>query len=152
MSFAPTPSLSQKRILVIEDNVENLRLFRAILQLENALISEAERAEKGIEIARREQPHVILMDMQMPGMDGLTATRLLRADPLTCHIPIIVITASAMHEDRLRAAEAGCSGYISKPVDPVSLARQIANFINASAVNATASPLSTSEPASTLEH
>lgn len=129
MNFDSTHPLAGKRILVIEDNVENLRLFRAILRLERAIVSEANRAEQGIEIAQREQPHVILMDMQMPGMDGLAATRLLRADPLTRHIPIIVVTASAMIEDRTRAQEAGCSGYISKPVDPISLAAQIANFL-----------------------
>ena len=131
MSFDSTHFLAEKRILVIEDNVENLRLFRAILHLERAIVSEAERAEKGIEIARREQPHVILMDMQMPGMDGLTATRVLRADPQTHHIPIIVVTASAMQEDRVRAQQAGCSGYISKPIDPSSLGRQIAAFMSA---------------------
>lgn len=139
MNFDFNHSLAGKRVLVIEDNMENLRLFRAILQLECAIVSDANRAERGIEIARREQPHVILMDMQMPGMDGLEATRVLRADPLTRHIPIIIVTASAMIEDRARAQEAGCSGYISKPVDPMSLATQIASFIGAAPVRASAS-------------
>lgn len=129
MSFDASHPLADKRVLVVEDNVENLRLFRAILQLEKALVSETDRAEKGIEMAQRDQPHVILMDMQMPGMDGLMATRLLRSNPLTSHIPVIVITASAMREDRLRAQEAGCSGYITKPIDPISLATQIAGFL-----------------------
>lgn len=90
---------------------------------------EAFRGAEGIEIARRELPDVILVDMQMPEMDGLSATRLLRADPRTAAIPVIVVTASAMREDRTRAFEAGCSGYITKPIDPVTLGTQIAAFL-----------------------
>lgn len=132
MSLSGQPSgLADKRILIVEDTIENLRLFRAILQLEDAIVLQAERALKGIEIARSELPDVILMDMQMPEMDGLTAIRLLRADPLTQHIPIIVITASAMNEDRQRAQEAGCNGYITKPVDPISFGSQIVAFMQA---------------------
>lgn len=126
MSFHNGPALDGMRVLVIEDTSENLRLFRAILQLENAEVLEAERAGKGIELARSHQPHVILMDMQMPEMDGLTATRMLREDEETRHIPIIVVTASAMLEDRARAMEAGCNGYITKPVDPATFGEQIA--------------------------
>ncbi len=130
MSLSGGPSgLADKRILIVEDTIENLRLFRAILQLEDAIVLQAERALKGIEIARSELPDVILMDMQMPEMDGLTAIRLLRADPLTQHIPIIVITASAMSEDRQRAQQAGCNGYITKPVDPASFGSQIVAFM-----------------------
>ncbi|MBW3637826.1 MAG: response regulator [Armatimonadetes bacterium] len=121
--------MADKRILIVEDTIENLRLFRAILQLEDAIVLQAERALKGIEIARSELPDVILMDMQMPEMDGLTAIRILRADPLTQHIPIIVITASAMNEDRQRAQQAGCNGYITKPVDPASFGSQIVAFM-----------------------
>jgi CheY-like chemotaxis protein len=126
MSFHNGPALDGVRVLVIEDTSENLRLFRAILQLENAEVLEADRAQKGIDLAKSEQPHVILMDMQMPEIDGLTATRLLREDASTRHIPVIVVTASAMSEDRIRAMEAGCSGYITKPVDPVTFGEQIA--------------------------
>ncbi len=122
--------LEGKRVLVVEDTPENLRLFRAILGLEKAVVIEAERAQDGIDLAHSESPDVILMDMQMPEMDGLTATRLLRADPETAEIPIVVITASAMREDRQRAFDAGCSGYITKPVDPASLVKQIVSFLN----------------------
>lgn len=121
--------MKDKRILIIEDTPENLRLFRAILQLEDAIVLEADRAQTGIELARRELPDLILMDMQMPEMDGLTATQILRADPQTQNIPVVIITASAMREDRKRAFDAGCSGYITKPVDPVSLVQQIASFL-----------------------
>lgn len=122
--------LEGKKVLVVEDIAENLRLFRAILKLGKAEVIEADRAQLGIDLAHSESPDVILMDMQMPEMDGLTATRLLRADPATADIPIVVITASAMREDRQRAFDAGCSGYITKPVDPMSLVRQIADFLN----------------------
>ncbi len=122
-------SLRGVRVLVIEDAVENMRLFRAILRLEDATMLEAYRGAEGIEIAKSEVPDVILVDMQMPEMDGLTATRLLRADPKTTAIPVIVVTASAMAEDRARAFDAGCSGYITKPVDPVTLGKQIAAFL-----------------------
>jgi len=120
--------LQGKRILIIEDMPENLRLLRAILRLEDVVVLEAERAATGIELARRELPDLILMDMQMPEMDGLTATKLLRADPQTQHIPIVIVTASAMPDDRRRAFAAGCSGYITKPIDPVSMIEQLAAF------------------------
>jgi len=127
--FGGEPALAGRRVLVVEDVLENLRLFRAILQLEGAQVLEAASGREGIEIATREQPDIILMDMQMPEMDGLTASRLLRAEPRTRHIPIVVITASAMDEDRRRALEAGCDGYISKPIDPVIFGSQIAEFL-----------------------
>ncbi len=127
------PVLSGKKVLVIEDVVENLRLFRAILNLEDAQVFEAQAADEGIAIAQREQPDIILMDLQMPGMDGLTATRLLREDPQTQGIPIIVLTASAMEEDKNRAREAGCDGYITKPIDPPVFVQQVADFLKAAA-------------------
>jgi len=120
--------LQGKRILIIEDMPENLRLLRAILRLEDVVVLEAERAATGIELARREQPDLILMDMQMPEMDGLSATKILRADPQTQNIPIIIVTASAMPDDRRRAFAAGCSGYITKPIDPVLMIQQLAAF------------------------
>lgn len=121
-------ALKDKRILIIEDMPENLRLFRAILQLEDAVVLEAQRAQLGIELARTERPDLILMDMQMPEMDGLSATQILRDDPQTRDIPIVIITASAMSADRKRAFEAGCNGYITKPIDPMSMVAQLAAF------------------------
>ena len=120
------PALMGKKVLVVEDTPENMRLFRAILRLEDATVWEAASGAEGIELATRDLPDVILVDMQMPGMDGLTATRFLRADPRTRDIPVIVVTASAMLEDRERAVEAGCSGYVTKPVDPVTFGSLIA--------------------------
>jgi CheY-like chemotaxis protein len=118
-------ALEGKRILVIEDTEENLRLFHAILKLEGAITMEADRARKGIEIAEREQPDLILMDIHMPEMDGLTATRLLRAGDKTSHIPIIAVTASVMESDRAQTLDAGCNGYIPKPIDPTSFVEKI---------------------------
>ncbi len=124
-----TPSLAGKRILVIEDTEENLRLFHAIFKLEGAETLEADEAQKGIEIAQHEHPDVILMDVHMPGMDGLAATRVLRADPKTCNIPIVAVTASVMDTDRDNALAAGCDGHIPKPIDPASLVEMVASYL-----------------------
>ncbi len=124
-----TSVLAGKRVLVIEDTVENMRLFRAVLKLEGVQILEAERAQKGIEMACREQPDLILMDIQMPDMDGLTATRILRADAKTRDIPIIAVSASVMARDRHKTLEAGCDGHIAKPIDPSTFGAEIAVFL-----------------------
>jgi two-component system cell cycle response regulator DivK len=123
------PALEGKRVLVIEDTVENMRLFRAVLKLEGVEVLEAESASAGIEIAARESPDLILMDIQMPEMDGLTATRLLRAEPKTAHIPIVAVTASVTEKDRSKTLEAGCDGHIPKPIDPSVFGQQLAGFL-----------------------
>lgn len=124
------PALAGKRILVVEDTPQNLRLFRAVLQLEGAVVLEAVDAQTGIALAQSEQPDVILMDIQMPGMDGLEATRRLRADPQTQRIPIIAVTASVMDADRHQTVAAGCDGYIPKPIDPALFGAQIAAILD----------------------
>ena len=121
--------LQDKRILVVEDTPENRKLFRAVLRLEGADVFEASGALQGIEIAGRELPDLILMDIQMPGMDGLEATRRLRSDPRTASIPIIAVTASVMERDRDMIREAGCNELIPKPINPASFSQQIAAFI-----------------------
>jgi two-component system cell cycle response regulator DivK len=123
------PQLEGKRVLVIEDTAENMRLFRAVLKLEGVEVLEAENASVGIEIAARETPDLILMDIQMPEMDGLTATRLLRAEPRTAHIPIVAVTASVTEKDRNKTLEAGCDGHIPKPIDPSIFGQQLAGFL-----------------------
>lgn len=118
--------LEGKRILIIEDNAENTRLFRAILKLEGVTeVFEAERARSGIELAQQNLPDLILMDIQMPDMDGLTATRLLRSDPATAAIPIVAVTASVTEKDRREILEAGCDEHIAKPIDPAAFVEQI---------------------------
>lgn len=121
--------LEDKRILVVEDTPENRKLFRAVLQLEGAEVFEASGALQGIEIAGRELPDLILMDIQMPGVDGLEATRRLRADPRTASIPVVAVTASVMERDRNQTIEAGCNSLIAKPIDPALFGQQIASFI-----------------------
>jgi two-component system cell cycle response regulator DivK len=122
-------SLEGKRVLVIEDTAENMRLFRAVLKLEGVEVLEADGARKGIEIAEREKPDLILMDIQMPDMDGLEATRLLRSNESTSGIPIVAVTASVMDRDRSKTLEAGCDGHIPKPIDPSVFGKQIAAFL-----------------------
>ncbi|MES3022660.1 MAG: response regulator [Pseudomonadota bacterium] len=104
------------RILVVEDNQANMKL--AVLLLENAGHSVlcALDAESALTLARAEQPDLILMDIQLPGMDGLAATALLKGDPATAAIPVIALTALAMKEDQERSQIAGCDGYIAKPL------------------------------------
>jgi CheY-like chemotaxis protein len=121
--------LKGRRVLVIEDSVQNIRLFRAVLRLAGATVLDAERALSGIDIARREKPDIILMDIQMPGMDGLTATRLLRECEETRHIPVVAVTASVLEGDRDEVIAAGCDGYLTKPIDPDTFAEAIAGFL-----------------------
>ena len=104
------------RILVVEDNAANMKL--ACLLLENAGHEAivAVDAEIGLTLARAEKPDLILMDIQLPGMDGMAATRLLKADPVTAAIPVIALTAMAMKEDREKTRAAGCDTYIAKPL------------------------------------
>ena len=103
-------------ILIVEDNEKNLKLVRDVLQFSKYRTVEATTAEKGLEIARVERPALILMDIHLPGMDGITALRSLRGDQLTARIPEIAVTASAMTFGRKKALEAGFEGYQSKPI------------------------------------
>ena len=105
------------RILVIEDNKMNMKLVRSLLQLKQFEVLEAEDAEQGILMAQEYIPNLILMDIQLPGMDGLTATRIIKNNPALTHIPVIALTSHAMRGDDLKASEAGCDGYITKPID-----------------------------------
>jgi len=107
--------MQTKTILVVEDNPLNLELVVATLELNNYHVLRAEDAETGIELARAHRPDLILMDVQLPGMDGLAATRLIKADQAMCDIPVVALTAYAMKKDEEEAERAGCSGYITKP-------------------------------------
>jgi len=104
------------RILIVEDSPTNMLLVVDVLESAGHTALQAPRAEAGIALARSEQPDLILMDIQLPDMDGMTATRLLKADALTASIPVIALTASAMKGDRERIMEAGFDGYIEKPI------------------------------------
>ncbi len=103
-------------VLYIEDNVFNRTLVRRILEAEGIKVAEADNADDGIEMARTLVPDLILMDLSMPELDGLTATRTLRQIPALSHVPIVAVTANVMPDDRQRALEI-CDGYIPKPID-----------------------------------
>ncbi len=104
------------RILIIEDNPTNLTLAIFLLQSAGHSVISAVDAEAGLTIAREQQPDLILMDIQLPGMDGLQATAVLKRDPATRAIPVIALTALAMKGDEARIRAAGCDGYIAKPM------------------------------------
>ena len=103
-------------VLIVEDNEANMRLARLLLVNAGHSVLWAADAETGLTLAREKQPALILMDIQLPGMDGLAATSLLKQDPHTAHIPVIALTAMAMKEDRDKTLRAGCDAYIIKPL------------------------------------
>jgi len=104
------------RVLVVEDNPANMTLAVFLLQSVGHAVLSATNAEAGLTLARDEQPNLILMDIQLPGMDGLEATALLKRDDATRAIPVIALTALAMKGDEERIRAAGCDGYIAKPM------------------------------------
>jgi two-component system, cell cycle response regulator len=126
------------RILVIDDNPTNLKLACEVLECEGYEVVRAIDAEKAKEMIASRLPDLILMDIGLPGMDGLTFTRILKADDLTKHIPIVALTAFAMKGDSLKAFEAGCDGYISKPIDIRRFPQQIAEYLQQSGEKNTA--------------
>jgi two-component system cell cycle response regulator DivK len=104
-------------ILIVEDNEKNLKLARDVLQFSGFQTLEAESGEAAVDIARQHRPDLILMDIELPGIDGITALQQLRAGAETAGIPIVALTASAMSADRARFVGAGFDGYISKPIN-----------------------------------
>ena len=104
------------KVLVVEDNPANMTLAVFLLESAGHTVIRATNAEVGLTLARAEHPHLILMDIQLPGMDGLAATVLLKQDPATRAIPVIALTALAMKGDEARIRAAGCDGYIAKPL------------------------------------
>lgn len=103
-------------VLIVEDNRSNMLLAADLLEGAGFSVLEATNADDGIAVARRALPDVIVMDIQLPGTDGLTATRLLKSDPLTRDIPVVAVTAHAMRGDEARILAAGCDCYVSKPI------------------------------------
>jgi two-component system, cell cycle response regulator DivK len=103
-------------VLIVEDNPDNLKLASFLLESAGHAVISAPNAEAGLALARREHPELILMDIQLPGMNGLEATALLKADEATRAIPVIALTALAMKGDEERIRAAGCDGYIGKPM------------------------------------
>jgi len=122
--------MEEKTILVIEDNDINMQLMRAILQRGNYRILEADNAEAGIRLARAHLPDLILMDIQLPGMDGLSATRIIKEEPGMKHIPILAMTGLAMQSDMDKATQVGFAGYIVKPTSVKTILEIIARHIH----------------------
>jgi two-component system, cell cycle response regulator DivK len=121
--------MKHKTVLIVEDNHDNRAIFAAILNHFGYDVLEAEDGEGGVELARAEHPDLILMDISLPRMDGLEATSLLKADGATSDIPIIAVTAHAMREDEARVRNAGCDGYLAKPVEPMRVIEAVGHFL-----------------------
>ncbi|WP_434634798.1 response regulator [Chromobacterium sp. CV08] len=117
------------RILVVDDTPGNMLLTRAILESEGHTLFCAERARDGIDIARRELPDLVLMDVQMPEMDGIAAVAILKDDPRTRAIPVAALTACAMSGDRERMLAAGFDSYIEKPIDYLRFVAEIGRLL-----------------------
>jgi two-component system cell cycle response regulator DivK len=121
--------MSGKTVLYVEDNEYNLKMVRQLLARTAYQLIEAKDGELGVETALRELPDLILMDIQLPKLSGLEATRKLRADPKTAAIPIIVVTSFALSGDDQKAKDAGASAYLAKPYSPRELLQMIRKFV-----------------------
>ena len=121
--------MSGARVLVVDDNATNRKLISDLLAFAGYEILGAADAEEAQALLRRERPDLILMDIALPGMDGLTLTRQLKADARTREIPVVALTAFAMKGDEQRVLDAGCDGYISKPIDTVRLLVRVAETL-----------------------
>ena len=115
-------------ILIVEDNEKNLKLVRDVLQFKGYCTLEAKTAADGIALAQSQQPNLILMDIQLPGTDGVTALQNIRAEPLTASIPVVALTAFAMKDDRERFLQAGFDGYLDKPINVREFPEQVRRF------------------------
>jgi len=116
-------------ILVVEDNERNLKLLRDVLEYAGYDVRVARTGEDGVALAVKEPPDLVLMDLQLPGIDGMEALRRLRENPRTADIPVVAVTAQAMKQDRERALDAGFNGYIEKPISVRSFPDQVRSFL-----------------------
>jgi len=117
-------------VLLVDDNADNQEIYRIILVHHGFTVLLADDGEAGVRMARSHAPDLILMDLTMPIIDGLQATRILKADPATCAIPIVALTAHAMREDEVAAKEAGCDSFLSKPVEPRRVAAEVRRLLS----------------------
>ena len=119
--------MSEGRILVVEDNPKNLKLVRDVLTYAGYEVIEATSGEDGVRLAAERGPDLILMDLQLPGIDGAEALRQIRA--IERQVPVVAVTAFAMNNDRTRAFEAGFDGYVEKPISVRALPQQVSDFL-----------------------
>ena len=117
-------------ILVVEDNERNLKLLRDVLEYAGYDVRVARTGEDGVTLAVKEPPDLVLMDLQLPGIDGMEALRQLRASPRTADVPVVAVTAQAMKQDRERALEAGFDGYVEKPISVRAFPDQVRRFLS----------------------
>ena len=117
------------RVLIVEDNPVNMKLAAEVLEADGFHVDRATDAEQALELLTGHAPDLILTDIALPGMDGLSFARRVKADPRLRHIPILALTAHAMKGDDGKAFAAGCSGYITKPIQTRELARQIRGYL-----------------------
>ena len=122
--------MADETILVVEDSALNRKLVQAVLRPHGYRLLIATDGEEGIEIATREQPDLILMDMQLPKVSGYDATRTLKSQPETKHVTIVALTAHAMADERERALAIGCDGYITKPIDTRTFPDQVRQYLD----------------------
>jgi CheY-like chemotaxis protein len=125
--------MAGEKILIVEDNPMNLELATDLLEASGYVVIQAGTAEEGVELAKAESPDLILMDISLPGMDGLEATGLLKQDPATKDISVIAMTAHAMKGDEEKAFAASCAGYITKPINTREFPKTVARFIDSPA-------------------
>ena len=118
--------MAGEKILLIEDNAVNRDLIQFLLESQGYQVREAATAEEAFEFLKTQRPDLIVMDIQLPGMDGLEATKKLKENPATRDIPVVAVTSYAMKGDRESAAAAGCVGYITKPIDKTTFLQQVA--------------------------
>ena len=118
-----------KKILIVEDNEKNMYLMNFILTKKGYEVVKAETGEKGVETAIKERPDLVLMDIQLPGIDGFEATKQIRGSDANGEIPIVAITSYAMAGDKERVLAAGCNGYIEKPINPDTFVAEIEEYI-----------------------
>lgn len=119
----------KKKILIIEDNEQNSYLATFLLEKQGHEISLAVDGPRGIDLARRLRPDLILLDIQLPLMDGYAVARALRADPMLRNTPIVAVTSYAMAGDREKSLAAGCNGYLEKPIDPDTFAAEMERYL-----------------------
>ena len=117
------------KILIVEDNEKNMYLISYILKKKGYETIEATTGEQGVELAVKEKPDLVIMDIQLPGIDGLETTKRIRASAADANIPIIAMTSYAMTGDKEKAIEAGCTGYIEKPINPDTVLEEIEKYL-----------------------
>ncbi|MBI2997453.1 MAG: response regulator [Deltaproteobacteria bacterium] len=121
--------MTGEKILLVEDNPVNRRLAEFLLRSQGYQILQAGTAQEAFELLKCERPDLIVMDIQLPGMDGLEATKKLKEDPITADIPIVAVTSYAMKGDREKALSAGCAAYITKPIDKTTFIQEVASHL-----------------------